>query len=63
MGRLGEEDVVPWVEVWFSSSDSSSLQRKMELEQQLGAWLLLRLDVDSLTLRVMHQEESPPDGV
>ena len=63
LGRIGEENVVPWVEVWFSSSDSSSLQRKMELEQQLGAWLLLRLDVDSLTLRVMHQEESLPDGV
>ena len=63
LGRIGEENVVPWVEVWFSSSDSSSLQRKMELEQQLGAWLMLRLDVDSLTLRVMHQEESLPDGV
>ena len=33
--------------------------RTMALEQQLGAWLLLRLDVDTVALQVRPVGEAP----
>ena len=40
--------MVPWVHVTHAPQDSTDTS--WALEQQLGAWLLLRLDTDTLTL-------------
>ena len=50
VNRDGTELRVPWVQVTHAPQDSSHTQ--MALEQQLGAWLLLRLDADTLALEI-----------
>ena len=48
--RDGGELMVPWVHVSHAPQDSTDTA--WALEQQLGAWLLLRLDTDTLTLEI-----------
>ena len=48
--RDGGELMVPWVHVTHAPQDSTDTS--WALEQQLGAWLLLRLDTDTLTLEI-----------
>ena len=44
-----------WVDVVVHKADSVGQPRLDELEQQLGAWLLLRLNTDSIQLRVIER--------
>ena len=55
VGRGGESLTVPWVDVTLAASDSIDSLRIVGLEQQLGAWLLLRLDADSVALEVREK--------
>ena len=48
--RDGGELMVPWIHVTHAPQDSTDTS--WALEQQLGAWLLLRLDTDTLALEV-----------
>ena len=48
----------PWIDVRFASQDSLDSTRTVELEQQLGAWLLLRLDADTVALQVRPTDET-----
>ena len=59
LDRSGNEHVVPWIDVRFAAQDSLDSMRTVALEQQLGAWLLLRLDVDTVALQV-HPEVAAP---
>ena len=59
LDRSGHERVVPWIDVRFASQDSLDSTRTVELEQQLGAWLLLRLDADTVALQVRPTDETP----
>ena len=52
VGRDGLERVVPWVDVQMAPQDSLDSLRIVALEQQIGAWLLLRLDADTLALQI-----------
>ena len=52
LGRDGLERVVPWIDVQLAAQDSIDTLRVVELEQQLGAWLLLRLNAYSVSLQV-----------
>ena len=58
LDRSGQERVVPWIDVRFASQDSLDSTRTVELEQQLGAWLLLRLDADTVALQVRPADET-----
>ena len=55
VGRDGIERVVPWVDVQFAAQDSLDSLRFVGLEQQLGAWLLLRLDADTVALQIREK--------
>ena len=59
LDRNGNELVVPWIDVRFAVQDSSDSMRTVALEQQLGAWLLLRLDVDTVALQVRPDGATP----
>ena len=48
--RNGGELLVPWIHVIHAPQDSTDTS--WALEQQLGAWLLLRLNTDTLTLEI-----------
>jgi hypothetical protein len=52
VGRNGIKRVVPWVDVQMAPQDSLDSLRIVALEQQIGAWLLLRLDADTLALQI-----------
>lgn len=53
--REGASEAVPWVDVVVHEADSVGQARLESLEQQLGAWLLLRLNTDSVQLRVVER--------
>ncbi|MDG1675159.1 MAG: DUF389 domain-containing protein [Flavobacteriales bacterium] len=55
VGRDGLERVVPWVDVQVAVQDSLDSLRMVALEQQIGAWLLLRLDADSVALQIREK--------
>jgi len=55
VGRDGVERVVPWVDVQVTARDSLDSLRMVGLEQQLGAWLLLRLDTDTIALQIRQK--------
>jgi hypothetical protein len=48
--RGGGEVLVPWILVTHLMQDSTDSAAVAALEQQLGAWLMLRLDTDTLSL-------------
>ena len=48
--RNGGEMLVPWIHVTQAPQDSTDTSSAQE--QQLGAWLLLRLNTDTLTLEI-----------
>ena len=48
--RGGGEVLVPWILVTHLMQDSTDSAAFAALEQQLGAWLMLRLDTDTLSL-------------
>ena len=55
VGRDGVERVVPWVDVQVTAQDSLDSLRMVGLEQQLGAWVLLRLDTDTIALQIRQK--------
>jgi uncharacterized hydrophobic protein (TIGR00271 family) len=55
LGRQGKERVVPWVDVELALADSVDSTRMEALEQQLEAWLLLRLEADSVVLDIQSR--------
>ena len=55
LNQAGVTSLVPWVDVHMSLKDSTDSVRMVEVEQQLGAWLLLRLETDTLSLN-FHDE-------
>ena len=59
LDRSGNEQIVPWIDVRFAVQDSLDSMRTLALEQQLGAWLLLRLDVDTVALQVRPAVAAP----
>lgn len=55
VGRDGMERVVPWVDVQLAAQESLDSLRFVGLEQQLGAWLLLRLDADTVAFHIREK--------
>lgn len=55
LNQAGVTSLVPWIDVQMALKDSTDSVRMVEVEQQLGAWLLLRLETDTLSLH-FHDE-------
>ena len=55
LNQAGVTSLVPWVDVHMALKDGTDSVRMVDLEQQLGAWLLLRLETDTLSLH-FHDE-------